>query len=411
MEEFFTLDDFDFKGKTVLLRVDLNVPYDKNTGRIEDSERIREHAKTLDVLLKKGARVVVLAHQGRKGDEDFIHLDQHADLLSKHLGQKVRFVDDVVGEKALDEIRKLRNEEAILLDNVRFLDDETEEKSIEEQADSQIVRKLSPLADFFVNDAFSVSHRSHASVVGFVDMPNIAGRVMEMEIKSIDRAFITLGINTFILGGAKPEDCISIIEYFLNKKPAAMENVLTGGLLANIFLIAAGFDVGEESKSFLEKKGYLQLVGKAKGILEKFPSRIFMPEDMAIEENGKRVEILVGELPAVSQIIDIGKRTVEKYSRIVKTSRTIVWKGPLGVYERKGFEWGTKKVLEAVARSNAFSLIGGGDTGVAIEKLNVPRKKFSYISLAGGALISYLSGKPMPGIDALKMSYRKFKTS
>lgn len=411
MKEFFTLEDFELKGKTILLRADLNAPYNKEEKIIEDCERIREHAKTIQFLLEKRAKVVVLAHQGRKGDEDFTNLEQHAKLLSKYLSKEVKFVNDVIGEKAVSEIKKLEEGEALLLDNVRFLDEETQEKSPEEHSKSRLVQTLAPLADFFVQDAFSASHRSHASIVGFSPvLPTLAGKVMERELSSVEKALQSLGINVFILGGAKPDDCLNIMEYLLEKKPECIEKVLTCGTVGEIFLAAKGYKLGEPTIKFFEQKGFLSLVPQARKLLEKYEMEIEIPSDVAVEENGKRKEINVKELPSDSLILDIGSETIRNYIEIIREARTIVMKGPAGVYEKKGFEVGTKEILEAIASSKAFSLIGGGDTGLAIEKLGIEKESFSYISLGGGALITYLSGKPMPGIEALKLSYKKFKS-
>jgi phosphoglycerate kinase len=409
MKEYFTIEDFDLEGKTVLLRADLNSPYNKGEKRIEDCERIREHAKTIRFLMEKKAKVVVLAHQGRKGDEDFTHLNQHAELLSKYVGKKVKFVDDVIGEKALQEIKNLREGEAILLDNVRLLDEETQEKSPEEHSKGKLVQTLAPLADFFVQDAFSASHRSHASIVGFSPvLPSMAGKVMEKELKSVERILEASG-NVFILGGVKADDCFNIMEYFLKNKPKSIERILTCGTVGEIFLAAKGLNLGTPTFKFLEEKGLMELVSKARRFLKVHELKIEIPIDVAVEEGGKRKEIKLEELPVESLILDIGSRTIKKYSEVIKTAKTIVVKGPAGVYEKAGFETGTKEILQAVANSKAFTLIGGGDTGLAIEKLGIEKEKFSYISLGGGALITYLSGKPMPGIEALKLSYNKFK--
>ncbi|MEM5834611.1 MAG: phosphoglycerate kinase [Candidatus Aenigmatarchaeota archaeon] len=408
--EFLTLDEAKVANKTVLLRVDINVPYDLEKKQIEDSERIREHAKTIRELSDKKAKVVILAHQGRKGDPDFIHLNQHAKLLSKYVGKEVQFVDDIIGEKAVKRIKSLKPGEVLLLDNVRFLDEETEEKSPKEHAKSNLVKKLSRLADIFVNDAFSASHRSHASIVGFTEvLPSYAGRVMEKELKSEERALDPLGTNVFVLGGAKPDDCLNIIDYMFKNKPGSIEKVLTCGTVGEIFLAAKGYDLGKETKEFFAKKGFDKLIEQAKGLLQNYELEIELPVDVAFEENGTRKEIRVENLPVEKLLQDIGSETAKKYSEIIKKARTVVVKGPAGVYEKQGFEVGTKLILEAIANSKAFSLIGGGDTLVAIEKLGIDKNKFSYISLGGGALITSLSGKGMPGVEALIKAAKKVK--
>ncbi|MEM7821388.1 MAG: phosphoglycerate kinase [Candidatus Aenigmatarchaeota archaeon] len=402
MEKIFTLDDFDFNEKTVLVRVDINVPYDASTKKIEDSERIREHAITIKELAEKNAKVVVLAHQGRKGDPDFINLNQHASLLSKHVGKKVEFVDDVVGEKAINKIKSMRGGEIVLLDNVRFLEDETLELSPKEHSKSKIVTVLSPISDYFVLDGFSVSHRSHASVVGFSEiLPCIAGRIMEKELKALEKFFVAKN-KTFVLGGAKVEECLDIIDYFLKKKKEEVRVVLLSGVIAELFLISKGYELGKGTKDFLIKKDYLKFIPQIKEIIQKHGEKIELPIDFAVEVNGGRKEFDLEDLPVEQQILDIGKKTALKYSKEIEASEFIIFKGPAGVYEKKNFEFGTKILLDAITNSKAFSLAGGGDTLTAIEKLNVDKGKFSYISLGGGALITYLSGKNMPGIEILK---------
>lgn len=401
MKEFLTLDDVEIKDKTVLVRIDINTSYDEKTRKISDSDRLREHAKTIKELADKGAKVVLLAHQGRKGDPDFIHLDQHAELLSDHVGKKAEFIDDVIGERAIEKIKSLKSGEILLLDNVRFLEDETEEKTPEEHLKSQIVSKLSPIADIYVNDAFSASHRSHASIVGFsAALPTYAGRVMEKELLACQKVFKPEHPYVFILGGAKPDDCLEIMKFMFEKK--VLDQALTCGVLGELFLLAKGFMHGKGTADYLSKKGFYKLIPEVKKILEKYEDKIEMPIDVAFESNKKREEISIKELPIEEQVLDIGKKTADKYSELIKKAKTIVVKGPAGVYENKGFEIGTKSILEAISKSKAFSLIGGGDTLVAIEKIGINKKKFSYISLGGGALITYLSGKSMPGIEVLQ---------
>lgn len=424
------MDDFDLNGKTVITRVDINTYYDASSKKLSDSPRIKAHAKTIKELQEKKAKVVVLAHQGRKGDDDFISLEKHAELLNKYLEKPIEFVDDTVGEKAKKKIKELKEGEAILLDNVRFLEDETKEKSIEEHANSTIVRELAPLANYFVLDGFSVAHRSHASVVGFSTvLPSIAGRVMERELKAISKAFFELGDkfkiignlafhdlpsfqlkwDVFILAGAKVDDCLKVMERLLSSKNLEMKRILLGGLTANLFLHSSGIDINDDNRKVLQDMGYLQLESRAKTLLEKFKDYIILPEDVAIEEDGKRVEYDVNGIPRKGLILDVGKKTIEKFKEILRDAKYIIVKGPLGMYERQPFSIGTREILETLSNLKAFTLIGGGDTSTALEVFGIPEEKFSYVSLAGGALIDYLSGKELPGVKALEISYKKFK--
>jgi phosphoglycerate kinase len=403
-KEFLTLDDIEVKDKTVLVRVDINSPFDEKTGKIVDNERIREHAKTIKELSDKGAKVVVLAHQGRKGDPDFLSLNQHAILLSAHTGKPIKFVDDIIGYKAAATVKSLRAGEILLLDNVRFLDEETQEKSAEEHSKSKLVQTLAPLVDIFVQDAFSACHRAHASIVGFPKvLPTYIGRVMENELKACERILNPEKPIVGIFGGAKVDDCLDVMQRMLIEKK--LDYALTCGLVGNLFLLAKGCEIGKPSVEVLEKKGALKLRAVAKDMLEKYKEKILIPIDVAIEKNGKRIEIKVENIPADAMIGDIGSETIEKYKEIIRGAKTIVGKGPAGIYEKVVFQLGTKLLLEGVAGSKAYSLIGGGDLGVAIDKLGIDRSKFSYVSIAGGALITYLSGKQMPGIEVLKSSF------
>ncbi len=407
--DFFTLNDFDLNGKRIAVRIDLNSDLNEK-GELEINERFYAHSKTIKELVEKNCKVILIAHQSRKGEKDFIPLEKHSQLLSKILGYDVKFVDEVIGEKAKKAILNLNQGEILLLDNVRFLEDEDVEKSVEEHSNSSLVKFLSPLIDFYVMDAFSVAHRSHSSIVGFsLVKPMIAGRVMEEEIEEVKKAMNPLGINAWIMGGAKVDDCISVLTYMFREKPESIEKVLTGGMLANLLLLAKGYEIGSGSLQLLEKKGYLKFLEDAKFLVENFEKEIVLPEDVAFEEDGKRKEENVENLPSNACILDIGSKTISEYKSYIEEFRSIIVKGPMGKFEQKGFEIGTKEILERVANSDAITLVGGGDTSVAIEKLGIEKQKFSYISVGGGALITFLSGKKMPGIEALKISFQKFK--
>ena len=408
MPEYLTLDDVDVKNKTVLLRIDINVPYDAKTGKISDSDRLRDHAKTVRELSDKGAKLVVLAHQGRAGDPDFIHLDQHAKLLEEHVGKKITFIDDIIGEKAKSKIKALKSGQILLLDNVRFLDDETLEKTPEEHAKSQIVKNLAPLADIFVNDAFSVAHRSQASVVGFTPLlVSCAGPNMASEVGPLEGIFATMRMSkydTFIVGGAKPNEPLDVVSHIM--RDGTVETVLTGGIVGQLFLIAKGYDLGEP-ETFIKKKKWDEFLPQAKDLVEKYGDKIETPVDLAIKVNNERKEILLEDLPTEYDVFDIGSKTIHKYIKIINESITIGVKGPMGQYENEKFGLGTKKILDAVGDSHSISLVGGGHTLNAIEHYNVDKSKFTHVSLGGGSLITFLSGKPMPAIEALKKSRKK----
>jgi phosphoglycerate kinase len=402
MVKYLTLDDVKVKDKVVLLRVDFNSPVDPESKKIIDDARIRAHGETtIKELAEKGAKVVILAHQGRKGDPDFIPLKQHAEILSKVLGKPVKYVDDVFGEKAKDAIKNLKSGEILVLENVRTYTAETKEGTPEEHAKTELVKNLAPLANLFVNDAFAAAHRAHVSIIGFTAvLPSAAGRIMERELKSLSKVLESPEKPcVFILGGAKADDSLEISKYVLNKRIA--DFVLTGGVVGHVFLAAKGFDLGKPNTDFLEKKKLMGLVPGIKELIQKYPDKIKTPKDLAIEVNGKRKEISVDELPADYPIFDIGTKTAENYAKIISNAKSIVVSGPMGVFENSEFIFGTKRIFEEIANSKAFSLAGGGHTIAALQKLELA-DKISYVSTAGGALIEFLMGKKLPGVVALE---------
>jgi phosphoglycerate kinase len=402
MAKYLTLDDVKVKNKTVLVRVDFNSPVDPETKKVLDNSRIRAHGEsTIKELVEKGAKVVVLAHQGRKGDPDFVPLKQHAEILGKVLGKPVKYVDDVFGDEAKDAIKKLRSGETLVLKNVRTFAGETKDGTPEDHAKTDLVKSLAPLVDLFVLDAFAAAHRAQVSIIGFtIVLPSVAGRIMERELKSLSKVLeIPEKPSVFVLGGAKADDSLEISRYVLDKGLA--DYVLMGGVAGQVFLVAEGVDLGKPNMEFLEKKELMTFASGIRGLIQEYPDKIKTPKDVAAEANGKRVEIPVEKLPTNHLLMDIGTKTVEEYARILSNARTIVVSGPMGVYENKEFSFGTRKVFEAIANSKAFSLAGGGHTIAALQEFGL-FNRISYVSTAGGALIEYLMGKELPGVIALE---------
>jgi phosphoglycerate kinase len=402
MARLLTIDDVDVKDKVVLVRVDFNSPIDPETKKVLDDTRIKAHGTTtIKELAEKGAKVVVLAHQGRPGEPDFTPLREHAEILGKILGKPVRYVDDIFGEKAQNAIKQLQSGEILVLENVRTFADERKKGSPEDHAKTEFVQRLAPLADLFVNDAFAAAHRAHVSIVGFTAiLPSAAGRIMERELKALNRVLENPEKPcVFILGGAKADDSLEISRYVLDNNIA--DYVLTGGVVGHVFLVAKGYDLGKSNMEFLKKKELMGLVPGIKELMQKYLEEIKTPVDLAIEVDGKRREISVKELPTDYPIYDIGTETVKKYSEIIRKAKSIVISGPLGVFENEEFRFGTKRVFEEIASSNAFSLVGGGHTIAALEGMGLA-DKMGYVSTAGGALIEFLMGKQLPGVVALE---------
>jgi phosphoglycerate kinase len=402
MPKFLTIDDFDLKNKTVLVRVDFNSPLDPKTKQIINDKRIRAHASaTIEELVKKGAKTVILAHQGRLGSADFISLEQHAKLLGKALNMPVEYVDDVVGEAAQNAIKALKSGEVLVLGNVRGLPYEQNKGTPEEQSKTEFVRNLVPLADIFINDAFAAAHRAHVSMVGFTAvLPSAAGRIMEKELKALGKVLESPEKpSVFMIGGAKGDDSLDISNYVLGNNIA--DYVLAGGVIGHIFLVAKGVDLGEGNMKFLEKQELMGLVPGIKELMNKYPGAIVVPVDLAMDVNQKREEINVGDLPTPNSIFDIGTKTANNFGDIIRKAKTIVVSGPVGVFENPEFKKGSEIVLKAVAESDGYSLVGGGHTVAAVEKLGLA-DKMSYVSTAGGALIEFLMGKTLPGVAALE---------
>ncbi|MCR4335568.1 MAG: phosphoglycerate kinase [archaeon] len=389
--------DFDLKGKTVFIRTDLNSSVVE--GRVVISSRLREHSKTIYALSEEGAKVVVLSHQGRPGEEGFISLKRHADHIRKFIDKPLKFVkweDDF--EK---EIKSMKDGEVIILDNTRFLKDEQTKKTPEEHAEDETIKKLGVLGDLFVQDALSVSHRSHASVVGFKKyMPCVVGPVLEKEIEALEK--LEDGTNNgklLVLGGAKLKDSIKLLKGMLENGMA--NKVCVGGLFGELFLKANGTKLGAKD-SFFTEKGFDEIVPAAKELLDKYSRKLILPLDLGLDDNKKRKEIKVEELPSDLNPMDIGVETTESFKKEIRESKVVVFNGPMGVYEKEKFSVGTKKILEAIAFHRCFSIIGGGDTERALTGFGLVPQDFSHVSLAGKALLQYLSGTPLPGLEILE---------
>jgi phosphoglycerate kinase len=407
MSKYLTIDDIEVKDKVVLVRVDFNSEVDLKTKKVTSDVRIRAHGEsTIKELVEKGAKVVILAHQGRKGEPDFIPMKQHAEILEKIINKPVNFVDDLFSEKAQSAIKNLKSGQILVLDNVRGFDGETKKGTPEEHSKTDLVRNLAPLADLFVNDAFAAAHRAHVSMVGFTAvLPSAAGRIMERELKSLSKALENPEKPClFIMGGAKADDSLEISKYVLSNNIA--DTVIAGGVTSQVFLAAKGYNLGEKNMAFLAKKKVVDLIPGIRELIQMYPKGIATPEDLALDMNGQRKEISITELPTEYSIFDVGAKTIDKYNQLIKDAKSIVLSGPMGVYEKKEFSVGTKKIFEEIANSDAFSLAGGGHTISALKQFGLS-DKISYISTAGGALIEFLMGKKLPCVVALEKAAKR----
>jgi phosphoglycerate kinase len=400
--EFPLLKNFDLKGKKVLLRVDINSPIDPETGEILDDTRIRSHTPTIRFL--ENTKLVVLAHQSRPGLRDFTPLEVHARKLEEINGRPVKYVDELFGSRAREEIARLDDGEILVLENVRFCSEEISPQVMamppEKQAKTNFVRRLSACVDFYVNDAFAVAHRPQPSVTAFpYVLPCAAGKLMETEISSLSRVLLSSSRpKVFLFGGAKVKDSLRVIQRLLEKDIA--DAILTSGLVANLFLLARGCRMGRVNRQTLEDKSITGLTQKAKNMLKKYGGKIELPVDLAFQKNGSRVEApadKVGE----HRILDIGIETIIKYSRIIKESGVVVANGPCGLFELEAFAMGTEEILRAMADSRGFTVIGGGHLSAIARNLGA-LERLSYASTGGKATMYFLAGETLPGIEALK---------
>ncbi len=372
------------RNKTILLREDLNS--DVINGKVLMSKRIKESAESIKLLKNKGAKIVIIAHQGRPGEKDFTSLKQHAKFLNRFVN--VKFIDDIIGSKAEKAIRELKSGEVILLDNIRKLKDEFN------MGKNPFVAKLSNWCDIYVNDAFSVCHRVQASVVSFPKyMKSFAGPLLEREVNALKK--INLKNCLYILAGAKPEDNILLLKG--NK-------VLACGLFGQMCLVSLGKNLGAQNKYLKDNiSDFDSSLKKLKTKLNSMKSLVKTPVDFAVNVNGKRKEYPLDEFPVKYEIYDIGEKTQKIYVDEIKRAKSIYMKGPAGFYSDTKFFTGTKVLLEAISKSKAYSLLGGGQLSDAIAKSKIPKSKFGYISLSGGALLQYLAGEKLPGLVALHL--------
>ena len=401
---FYTLDDFNFEGKTVLLRVDINSPIDPTSMMILDDTRIRAVTPTIRDL--GDAKIVILAHQSKPGKSDFTPLKEHGKLLSNLVGRKVTYIDSLFDSKALDAIKAMKPRDIVLLENTRFYSEDValKDKKPEIQARSHIVTRLSSVSDYYVCEAFAAAHRSQPTLIGFAEcMPAIAGRLMESELRTLSKLLVQDGGLTAILGGAKVDDSLNVLKYMLDNNMLAQ--ALTGGLVANLFLKAEGYDLGKINEDFMEKEipDLGIMVQEAKALMNKYPDMIQLPVDLAINVNGERDRINIEDLPTVYPILDIGLEATVDYIDEIMSAERCMLNGPMGVFELDNFDFGTKHVLKAMAESECFSVVGGGHTAAAVEKFEL-KAEMDHVSTGGGALINFLTGKELPVVEALKRS-------
>lgn len=387
-----TIEDIDVAGKKVIVRVDFNVPLDADKN-ITDDKRIVGALPTIKYLVDKGAKTILVSHLGRpkEGFEDKYSMKPTAVRLGQLLGKEVIMAKDVIGDDAKAKAAALKDGEVLMLENVRFHKEETKNNP-------EFAKELASMAEIYVNDAFGTAHRAHASTAGLADyLPAVCGYLIQKEIEFMgkalanpDRPFVA------ILGGAKVSDKIAVIENLIDK----VDTLIVGGGMAYTFLKAKGYSIGtsiceddkvELAKSLLEK-------ASAKGV------KLLIPVDNVVAKefnnDSERQVVASEEMPDGWMGMDIGPATIKLFADAVKSAKTVVWNGPMGVFEFANFATGTKEIAKAVAESGSVSIVGGGDSAAAVEQLGFA-DKITHISTGGGASLEFLEGKVLPGIDVL----------
>ncbi|MCF8235353.1 MAG: phosphoglycerate kinase [Bacteroidales bacterium] len=392
------IDNYDFKGKKAIIRVDFNVPLDKEYN-ITDTSRIDAAIPTIKKVLEKEGTAILMSHLGRpKGNpEEKFSLKHLTGYLSDKLGKEVQFVDDCVGDKVKEKASTLQNGEVLLLENLRFHEGE-------KKGDEDFAKQLAEPADVYINDAFGTAHRAHAStavIAKYFPENKMFGYIMQNEIKNMDKLLEEPKTPfTAILGGAKVSGKVEVIENLIDK----VDNIIIGGGMMFTFIKALGGNIG---KSLVED----ELIDKANEIIEKARENdvtLYLPKDaIAASDYDKDAESKQTnsyDIPEGWMGLDIGEEAIQKFSELIAGSKTILWNGPMGVFEMPNFAMGTKAIAEAVAKATeegAYSLVGGGDSVAAISQMGLA-DKVSYVSTGGGAMLEYIEGKELPGVKAIR---------
>ncbi len=392
-----TIDNYNFQGKKALIRVDFNVPLNGNS-EITDTTRIDAAIPTITKILDEGGSVILMSHLGRPktGPEDKFSLKHLLSYLSEKLNREVKFADDCIGEAAYDLADNLKEGEVLLLENLRFYTEET-------KGDKEFAEKLSKLGDVYVNDAFGTAHRAHAStaiIAEFFQADKLFGYIMDNEIRNINKVLVdTQRPFTAILGGAKVSGKIEIIRNLLDK----VDNLIIGGGMMFTFIKAMGGNIGssliEDDLIDIAKETLYK--AKELGVNLMIPTDAFVASEFSNDAEIK--EVASDEIPDGWMGLDIGTESMKSFENIIVKSRTILWNGPMGVFEFSNFEEGTKSIAYAITKATqagSFSLIGGGDSVAAINKYGLA-EKVSYVSTGGGAMLEYIEGKDLPGVKAI----------
>ncbi|MFB6145105.1 MAG: phosphoglycerate kinase [Candidatus Nanohaloarchaea archaeon] len=386
-----SLEDVDVEGKNVLLRTDLNMPIED--GEPQETVRFQRYLETIKQLSDRGARTVVMAHQGRPARKDFTSLEKHSRILSGELGRPVRFVQSFFGPELGDGVASMDDGDVVMLENVRMLSEELQNLDPERHSHDFFVERMSRYFDLFVNDAFSAAHRSHGSMVGFMPLlDTCAGTIMQRELDGCRKVRDTIEDPVLVLGGEKPSDIIGMLEHMIER----VDKVLLSGVPGELGLMIEGNDLGKKS-AWIEENGFDSDRDKLEELLDKYGEKIVLPEDVRTDSGSYNIE----DIPENEMTWDIGPETASSYTDIIKQADSVLMKGPAGAFD-EGHENGTKALVNALASCDGFTVMGGGHTSSLVQRFGYEIDDFSHVSIAGGAFVRFMSGENLAAIKALE---------
>ena len=406
-----SLDDVRLAGRTVLYRVDVNSPLDPSNGAFLDDSRLRSILDTLRDL--SDSKVAIMGHQSRPGKIDFTDMAGHCDRLSRLIGQQIRFVGDICGDQAMTAIEEMQPGDKVFLDNVRMHPEEYGDKKVkaEDESSSEVVTRLSSVADAYVTDAFGAAHRNSPTLTGFTEeIPCIAGRLMNKEIRSLE-----LAVNdpprpyVAILGGAKCDDSLRVSLNLIGR--GVVDSIVMVGVVGNLMLWANGHDIGKTNKEAIKAMmgdDFEHTWMMAERLVKEHSELLFLPRDVAVEIDEKRYQLELQELPTEHPIYDIGIETLQDMRSLLNSAKCILWNGPASYFEKPEFAFGTIEILNMCAEATGVTIVGGGHTSALVNQRGMAGE-FSHNSTGGGSALGMLSGDPMPVIDSLSKSNDKFR--
>lgn len=384
------ISEADLEGKKVVLRTDLNLPVED--GEPKRTVRFERYMETVKELSERGAKTLVIAHQGRPARNDFMSLERHAELMSEELGQEVNFVQCFFGQEIGDTVASMDEGDVSLLENIRFLSEELQNLGPERHSHDYFVENLAKYFDLYFDDAFSAAHRSHGSMVGFTPLlESYPGPVMQRELENCQRVRDELDNPILVLGGEKPSDLIGMMEQMIDRA----EKVLLGGIPGELALKLQGYELGEKS-GWIEEQGFDGKSEELKQMVEEYGDKILLPQDVRTESGNHDV----GEVPEDDITWDIGEKTQERYVEEIQDADSIVMKGPMGAFEDR--PEGTRAVVNAIAENDGFTVLGGGHTSSLVHRFDHELDDFTHVSIAGGAFVRYMSGEELAAVEALK---------